>query len=254
MYPILFEVFGIKIFSYGTMMAVAFALAIVLAMLRARKEGVEPELILDLGLLIIISSMVGSRIIYIINSPGEFLNKPFDVFKIWQGGLVFYGGLIFAYLSAYFYLRWKKANVWKVADILAPSIAVGQALGRIGCFLFGCCYGKPVSWGFVFHTNPGAHVHPTQLYSSGKDLLIFALLVLFRNKKKFDGQVFGLYLMLYAVARFVVEFWRGDDVLHIGFLRISQYISFGIFAAGLALYVILHSKSIMNQKQKKGKK
>ena len=169
---------------------------------------------------------------------------------IQHGGLVYYGGLIGATIAAAGYLAWKKLPVWKIADILAPSIALGSVFGRIGCLLNGCCYGRlcDLPWAIHFpadHETHGAGVHPTEIYDALLNLLLYAFLAWLFRRKKFDGQIFATYLILYAVCRSIVEYFRGDypaDHIHAG-LTSAQLVSVPIFVAGLALAAILSRRT-----------
>lgn len=160
-----------------------------------------------------------------------------------HGGLVFYGGLIGATLAGWCYLLWKKQPVWRIADILAPSIALGSVFGRIGCLLNGCCYGQPCAlpWAVHYpaeHVTAGVPVHPTQIYDALLNLFLFAALAWWFRRRKFDGQIFAAYLMGYAVLRSVAELFRGDypaTHIHAG-LTSAQVVSLGIFTAGAVLW------------------
>jgi phosphatidylglycerol:prolipoprotein diacylglycerol transferase len=229
MHPILFEipridlgawVLGpIPIRMYGLMIGIGFLLAITLASRRAKKEGLDPERILDMGVYLLLAAIIGSRLLYVLTTLSEFTRNPLDVFAIWKGGLVFYGGLLAAVPTGIWYVRKHHLPVWRTADIMAPSIALAHAFGRLGCFFAGCCFGAPCSGPFCI-TFSDAHslaplgipLVPTQLLESGGEFLIFALLLAFGRAKRFHGQIFGSYLVLYAVLRFIMEFFRGDAV------------------------------------------
>lgn len=256
MHPILFKIGPITIYTYGVLIAAAFFLGLALAVRQARIEGEDPQKIMDLGFYILISAIVGSRLIYVIVDYKEYLSDPLRIFKVWEGGLVFYGGFIMAAAVVIIYLRNHKMNVWKVGDLFAPSIAIGQGVGRLGCFFAGCCYGREsdVPWAIVFkdpHTLApmGVHLHPTQLYDSANGFIIFSILIIFRRFKKFDGQLFWTYTLLYAIGRFIVEIFRGDER---GFLiepdsfaslttglSTSQFIAILLFAVSIIMLIKL---------------
>ena len=141
MHPILLEFGFIKIFTYGLLVATGFFVAILLASHQAKKEGLDPQKIIDLCFYILVSSLLGARLLYVIVEYQYFVAHPLEILKLWKGGLVYYGGLIFGMIVAVLYLKKKEMPLWQVADILAPSIAIGQAIGRWGCFFAGCCYG-----------------------------------------------------------------------------------------------------------------
>ena len=155
MYPILIEFGFFKIFTYGLLVATGFLVAILLASSRAEKEGLDSQKVLDLCFYVMVSALLGARLLYVVVEYRYFLASPLEIFKFWKGGLVFYGGLILGVLISLWYLKRNQMPMWKTADLLAPSIALGQSIGRWGCFFAGCCYGKKtdVAWGITF-TDP----------------------------------------------------------------------------------------------------
>ena len=171
-----------------------------------------------MGFIIILSGIIGSRIAYIIINFSHYTAHPLDIFKLWNGGLVFSGGLVLVIMVTVLYARRNGYNILTIGDLWAPAAAIGQAIGRIGCFFAGCCYGKPadLSWCIVF-SNPKAMatlnipLHPTQLYSSLSSFLIFIVLLLLQSKKKFEGQVFIWFLIFHSTARLFLEKFRGDS-------------------------------------------
>ena len=253
MHPILFEIprieFGdwtlgpIPIRLYGLMIGIGFLLSIWLASRQAKKEGIDPERILDMGIYLLLAAIVGSRLLYVVVSWQEFAARPLDVFAIWKGGLVFYGGLIGAVAVGIWYVRRHQLPLWKTADILAPYIALGHMFGRLGCFFAGCCYGAPTlsSLGIIFNDPRslaplGIALYPTQLFEAGGEFMNFLLLVMLYRHRKFDGQVFWLYPALYSMLRFVVEFFRGDAARGVwfgGVISTSQIIAVLMFFGSL---------------------
>ena len=217
MYPIIFRFGNFTVYSYGLMIATAFFVGISLARKEAVRMGQDPEKIVDLSFYILISAIIGSRIFYVMTDLDVFLADPVEIFRIWNGGLVFYGGFIMATIVAVIYMKINRMPLWQTADIMAPGLALGQSIGRIGCFFAGCCYGKicNLPWAVTF-TNPnslaprGIPLHPTQIYSVISDFLIFAVLWFFRKKSRFHGQIFWLYVLLYGITRPIVEIYRGD--------------------------------------------
>lgn len=254
MHPILFEIPRIDLGSwvigpipirlYGLMIGIGFLLGITLASRRAKKEGINPELILDMGVYLLLAAIIGSRALYVATTLREFTANPLDAFAIWKGGLVFYGGLLAAVPTGIWYVKKHSLPVWKTADIMAPSISLGHAFGRLGCFFAGCCYGAPCSGpACITFTDPhslapaGIPLFPTQLMESAGELVIFGLLLTLRRYKRFDGQVFAVYLLLYAVLRFTIEFFRGDvarGVYFGGLISTSQIIAILIAMAAVA--------------------
>jgi phosphatidylglycerol:prolipoprotein diacylglycerol transferase len=188
----------------------------------------------------------------------QFAANPFpEVFMIQHGGLVFYGGLIGSILASLFYMLWKKLPIWKMADILAPSIALGYGFGRIGCLMNGCCYGRAcdLPWAIHFslaHPTHGDPVHPTEIYDSVLNFAFYGVLAWLFRHKKFDGHVFAVYLMGYALLRSVVEYFRGDYPVHYlgGVATPAQVLSIGIVLVGLALFWLLPRQTEVKKTQK----
>jgi phosphatidylglycerol:prolipoprotein diacylglycerol transferase len=256
MHPILFKLGPLTIHTYGLFVASGFLLGLGLAVRQARKEGIPPHKIVDLGFYILLAAIIGSRLFFISINASHYIKNPLDILKIWEGGLVFYGGVFLALPAAIWYVKKNGLGIWKTADIFAPSIAIGHAIGRIGCFFAGCCYGKPAEllpWAVTF-TDPeslvgasiGIPLHPTQLYESAGEFINFLILITLRRYKSFNGQLFMAYLLLYSVLRFIVEFFRGD--VSRGFiinnLSISQGISILIFLIAIIGLIILRKRSL----------
>ncbi len=236
------------------MMALAFLAGLWTATRRARRAGIPGERIADVTLWLMVGAILGARVVYVTTYwKQEFADQPFvEVFMIQHGGLVYYGGLIGAVLAGVIAIQRLKLPLWKTADIFAPSIALGSVFGRLGCLLNGCCYGRAcdLPWAITF-TNPqsgqysntplGVPLHPTQIYDALLNLLLYFFLAWMFRRKQFDGQIFATYLILYAVFRSVVEYFRGDypgDHIHAG-LTSAQLGRVPIFFTGLALATIL---------------
>jgi len=273
---VLEETIRLPLHTYGVMLALAFVAAIWLAQKEAERQGQDPLLVGDLSFWILVSSLVGARVFFILVNWGDYFGANALVttrfgrvprfFALWEGGMVFYGGFIAAALSAGVYLRLKKMPFLPWADTLIPSVAFGQFLGRIGCFAAGCCWGRScdpgLPWAARFppeslafqsmaarvnasrfldpdhlHTLP---IHPVQLYESLGELLLFAFLAVWlRPRKRFNGQVMAAWLMLYAGLRTVTETFRGDVErgVYLG-IGTGQWTSIVIFATGLAIWVV----------------
>jgi phosphatidylglycerol:prolipoprotein diacylglycerol transferase len=181
----------------------------------------------------------------------EFAGQPLsEIFMIQHGGLVYYGSFIGATIAGFIYIRWKKLPFFKIADVLAPSIALGNVFGRIGCLLNGCCYGRVCSlpWAIRFpsgHPTGGLPVHPTEIYDALDNFILYLLLAWLFRRKKFDGEVFVTYLVGYAITRTVMEYFRGDyppDQIHFG-LTPGELISIPVFITGLVLGIILSTRA-----------
>jgi len=246
MHPVLFRVGPLVVHTYGVFVAMAFLSALGLALREAHKVGEDGNQILDLCFYMLLAAIVGSRILYVLIDWPTFWQDPVEIIRIWHGGLVFYGGFIAAFLTALWYMRKRGLSLWKTSDILAPPIAFGQFVGRIGCFFAGCCYGRPcdLPWAVTF-TNPeslapkGVPLHPTQVYSSLNGLLIFLFLLGLKRIKAFEGEIFWAYVLLYGVTRSIIEFFRGDDrgMVLGGMVSTSQLV--GVIMAAIAITVII---------------
>ena len=253
MHPILIRLGPLTIHTYGFLIAVGFLVGIWLAVLQARKEGISSDRIVDLSFYILLAAIIGSRLFFILVNYGHYLKNPADIIKIWEGGLVFYGGVLLAVPTAIWYVKKHRMGFWSTADIFAPSIAVGHVFGRLGCLAAGCCFGKTAQllpWGIVF-SDPdclaptNVLLHPTQLYESAGELANFLILITLRRYKSFNGQLFMTYLLLYSVLRFIVEFFRGDvgRGFFIDGLSVSQGISILMFLGAAAGLLVLKSRN-----------
>jgi len=237
MHPVLLQIGGFSLYSWGMMVALGFVVGIVIALFRAKKDGIPAEFVMDGAMYVIISAMIGARAFYIIGFWSEYKDNLWNIFAVWEGGMVFYGGLIFAVIALFIWARSKKVPVMKFLDLAAPSVAIGYSIGRIGCFLRGCCFGTECDLPFAVHfPESQGFVHPTQIYSSLAGLLIFIVLIFVRDKKRYDGQVFIWGIMLYSLYRFLIEFFR-YNVLHWGVFSPSQWISAVIFLLGMGALV-----------------
>jgi phosphatidylglycerol:prolipoprotein diacylglycerol transferase len=255
-HPIAFHIGSFAVHSYGVMMALAFLAGLWTATLRARRENISGERVADVTLWLMVGAILGARIVYVTTYwKQEFADQPLsEIFMIQHGGLVYYGGLIGATIAGMIYIHWKKMPLWKTADVFAPSIALGSVFGRIGCLLNGCCYGRACSlpWAISFPADNPLHppttpVHPTEIYDALLNLVLYIFLAWLFRRKKFDGQIFATYLIVYAVFRSIVEYFRGDyppDHVHFTFgLTSAQLVSVPIFIIGLALAAVLSRRT-----------
>ena len=230
---------------YGVLVALGFLAGLWTASRRAVLSGFSADKIIDLGPWIILGAIIGARTLYVISYWQEsFANEPwYEIFMVQHGGLVFYGGLIGSSLATILYAQLKKIPLWRVADIMAPSIALGHVFGRIGCLMNGCCYGRTcdLPWAIHFpldHETHAAGLHPTQIYEATLNFTLYLGLAWLYRRKKFDGQVFAVYLAAYAILRTVVELFRGDYKVHYlgGVLTPAQLVSAGILLAAALLW------------------
>jgi phosphatidylglycerol:prolipoprotein diacylglycerol transferase len=247
MHPVAFQLGPFTVHWYGVLVALGFLAGLWTAGCRAPLSGIASEKILDIGPWLIVGAIVGARVLYVISFwDEEFARAPIThVFMIQKGGLVYYGGLIGSSLAYIIYAVVRKLPFWRVADILAPSVALGYVFGRLGCLMNGCCYGKvcKLPWAVHFpetHSTHGQAVHPTQIYDSLLNLLLYAALAWLYRRKKFDGQVFGFYLVGFAITRSTVEFFRGDyPSYYAGWITPAHLVSVGTLLAGLILLWVL---------------
>ncbi|KPL04082.1 MAG: hypothetical protein AMJ90_02190 [candidate division Zixibacteria bacterium SM23_73_2] len=237
MVPVLFKIGPFVITGYGVLLTSGFALGLWLSLFRTRGSGIKKEIILDLFLIVLLSSVFGSRFFYVVFHLEEFrggiwemVNPVQSTGQVGIAGLSMVGGILLAIFSGILYLYIKKANIWKVADVVAPAFPLGLAVTRIGCFLNGCCFGKPTDsfCGVVFpHDSPAGYffpdtpLYPSQLFSSFFGAAIFLVLIFLDKRKKFDGFTFWLMVMLYSIARFVVDLFRYYEESMV-FLRIGN--------------------------------
>jgi phosphatidylglycerol:prolipoprotein diacylglycerol transferase len=200
--------------SYGVMMALAFLVGILIGRRRAAKAGLDPDLIIDLAFFVMLTSIAGARVAYVLAHRDFYLVHPGAILRIWDGGLALYGGVVVGVAVGLLFFVRRGVDPWRGADVVAPSLAMGVALGRIGCFLNGCCFGKPLDrwWGVVFNAPsaaayefPGVRLHPTQIYESLAALGIFSVLLAVERKKPYDGFLLWLFVILLATFRFLVD-------------------------------------------------
>ena len=254
MHPILFEFGNWPVYSYGVLLAVAYLAALQLAVVRARRIGLDGSRVMDLGIYLIISALVGAKLMLVLVDFNYFLAQPAELLSLVRAGGVFYGGLIAAVAVALVLVRRYGLPMWTTADLFAPGIALGHVIGRFGCLLAGCCYGRPtdVPWAVTF-TDPvafsnvgtplGVPLHPTQLYDAGAEMLIMMLLLATEKKGRvFAGRTFWFYILLYGVSRFIIEFYRGDDRGAVAGLSTSQFISIVAVPLALAMLPWLRSR------------
>jgi phosphatidylglycerol---prolipoprotein diacylglyceryl transferase len=247
MHPLLFALGPLKIHTYGVMIVIGFLVGLYLIYSQAKFEGVNPERVVDISFWGLFFGLMGGRVVYIITRLPDFIKHPLDMFKFWEGGLVFYGGFIGGVAAFWYFSRRYKLRPLQLLDMAAPSLAIGHFFGRLGCFSAGCCYGRlarGLPWAVTFTdldsaAPVGVPLHPTQIYDAINALVIFSVLMYFRRRKKFMGQQTVIYMMLYSIGRSIVESYRGDAIRGFvinGWLSTSQFISIFIFAAALYLW------------------
>jgi phosphatidylglycerol:prolipoprotein diacylglycerol transferase len=252
MHPVLFDFHGLTIYSYGVLLAASYLLGLQFALVRARRRGLDGQRVMDLGIWIIVSALVGAKLLLFIVDFKQFTSNPRDLLGLARSGGVFYGGLIAAVTVALIYLRRHRLPLWTTTDVFAPGIALGHVVGRMGCLLAGCCFGKPtdVPWAITF-TDPaaaanvgtplGVPLHPTQLYEAVAELLILVFLLVWeRRGHGFPGRTFWSYMLLYGVSRFVIEFYRGDSRgMVFDALSTSQFVSVILVPLAIVMLFLL---------------
>lgn len=266
MYPVLFRIGSFPINSYGLMLAVSFVLGIRLAMVRARRRGLNASGIPDLAVQVMIAAIVGSRAFYVLTHLEQYKDNWLDAFAFWKGlyGLSMLGGVLLALLVGFYSIYRHRWPVWRLADVSIPSFALGIFITRIGCFLNGCCFGTPTTaWPgvqFPRESLPSQalgwphHIHPTQLYSSLAGLFILAVLLLADRRRSYPGFLFSLFMALYGATRFGLEEFRFFDHqpdLLLGYSHLAgrpgvtdnQLISLVMFLGGIILGAILYRRS-----------
>lgn len=256
MYPRLLELGPVTVYTYGVLLAAAYLLGLKLAMIRGAQRGLDGTRVLDLGIYIIISALVGAKLMLLLVDFSYFRDHPAELLSLARSGGVFYGGLILAVVVALWYMARHGLPLWTTCDVFAPGVALGHAVGRVGCLMAGCCFGRPTTlpWGMTF-TDPfaaanvgtplGVALHPTQLYEAGAELAILALLLLTeRRGRAFPGRTFWLYMLLYAISRYVIEMFRGDERgIVFGILSTSQFISVVLVPLSFVMLVWLSRRS-----------
>jgi phosphatidylglycerol:prolipoprotein diacylglycerol transferase len=240
----------ITVYTYGVLLAAAYLLGLQLALKRAKARHLDSTRVMDLGIYIIISALVGAKLLLLVTDFQTFRSNPAELLNLVREGGVFYGGLIVAVTVALLYIKRVGLPLWTTCDVFAPGIALGHVIGRFGCFFAGCCFGKPttVPWAITF-TDPFAAanvgtplnvpLHPKQMYEAGAEFLILVfLLTTEKLGRKFPGRTFWLYMLLYSVSRYIIEFYRGDERGSVGPLSTSQFVS--VILAPLAIGMLVY--------------
>jgi phosphatidylglycerol:prolipoprotein diacylglycerol transferase len=252
MHPILFSLGSFTVYAYGVLLAAAYLLGLQFALVRARARGLDGQRVMDLGIWIIISALVGAKLLLLIVDFKTFTSNPRELLNLARSGGVFYGGLIAAVVVALLYLRRHKLPLWTTTDVFAPGVALGHIVGRIGCLMAGCCFGQPTSmpWGITFRdpqafansgTTLNVPLHPTQLYEAGAEALILVFLLVFeRRGRPFPGRTFWSYMLLYGISRLIIEVYRGDSRgMVFDVLSTSQFVSILLVPLSIVMLVVL---------------
>lgn len=236
---ILFNIFGFPIHFFGLMIALGVLSGLFIAYIEVKRKGLEVEDLLNIAVYAIISAVVGARLFYIIfYDLSYYLENPIDILKINEGGLSIHGGLLGAFIFSFFYVRKHKLNFFKYADAIAPGIILGQAIGRIGCDVFGKVMSVPLAWGIE---RQGQLLHPAQVYEFLLNYLVFFILWRRRKSKQYDGQIFLWYVILFSINRSLVELFR-NNLSVAGLFSISHLLSLLFIIGAVAVMLFLKKK------------
>jgi len=260
MYPVLFRIGNFAVYNYGITMALAFLIAFGWVFWRAKKLGENIDDYYNICLIALVGGIVGGRLMYVIVTWNEFAGRPWRAFNLRAGGLVWYGGLILAALLILIYAKRKGLNFLHIGDVFSAPMAVGLGIGRLGCLMSGCCYGKPcdLPWAMTYPEGPyippevaGMRVHPSPVYEMIAVFAIAGILVYLERHKKRDGQILWSFFLLYGLARYILEFWRGDLVRGFvipGVMSVSQGIA--VLTVIIAAIMLLRSTKDMETAEK----
>jgi len=251
-YPRLIDIGHFALPTYGVMAALGLICGLTLIVHLGRQQGLDPEKLWNLGIIAVLSGIFGAKLLYLVNEAGYYRDHPGEILSVTtlQAGGVWSGGVILALILCIWYMRRNNLPILRTCDVFAPGLALGHAFGRLGCFAAGCCYGREthVPWAVTFH-NPLANeivgtplnvpLHPTQLYEFAVELANCLFLVWLLKRKKFEGEILGTYLIIYGVARYFIEFFRGDPGRGqlIGFMTTTQAISLLLVIGGGLLWM-----------------
>jgi phosphatidylglycerol:prolipoprotein diacylglycerol transferase len=246
MHPELFQIGPVHLRSYGLLMALAFVVGTFLGLREARRLGLDEDKVVNVILVTLVASVLGARLLYVLEHLAEFRREWTSALALWQGGLTLYGGIVAGTFAGLLAARRMGLPVWVVADALAPALALGTVFGRVGCFLNGCCYGQPTSrpWGVVFPRDSFAYlefgdrpVHPSQLYNALAGLLLFAVFQLLRKRMRVPGVLFWSFVAAFALVRIPLDLTRAYEVnavlLRVGAVEVTES---QLMSVGLALF------------------
>jgi phosphatidylglycerol:prolipoprotein diacylglycerol transferase len=251
MFPDLFSLGPVTVHTYGISVALGLTAAFAITIRLSRSYGFGYQQVIDMGFVGIIAGVVGSRLLFVLIHPSHFWARPLEILEIWEGGLVFSGGLVTVGGFMLFYSRRHPLPFLRIGDLWTPGVALGQAIGSIGCFMAGCCYGRPLyaPWRVVF-TNPNSlaplniPLHPAQIYSALSGFLIAAVLLVLHRRKKFEGRILLWFLILHSTSSLLVERFRGDSrgVISGTEMSVTQLIALVLLIVSVAALMALTSK------------
>lgn len=256
MFPKLISIGSFYIPTYGVLVALAFLVGLSATLRLSKRIGLPAEKVTNLVVYCAIAGIAGAKVFMILFDFPDYLRDPGQIFSLQtlQAAGVFHGGFIAALIVAVLYMRRQRLPVWQTMDAFAPGVAIGQTIGRLGCFAAGCCWGREcdLPWGVRFQSNFAAPVpldkplHPVQLYESAADLLIFGVLYWYFHRGPRGGNVIGLYLVLYSTARFIIEFYRVHEQALIGPFSLTQWIALGLLLLGAIFLFAPREENALN--------
>jgi phosphatidylglycerol:prolipoprotein diacylglycerol transferase len=252
MHPILFHFGGIPIYTYGVLVATGVLTSLWYGRRQAPHAGVDPDKLWNMGIYFVLAALISAKVWLILSAWDYYMANPREIFSLatFQSGGTFYGGVVGANIMIILYAHFQKMPYLPTLDVVGASLPIGHAIGRLGCFFAGCCYGRPTTmpWGVTF-TNPaaeqlagtplGVHIHPTQLYEALLEFLNFLFLIWLGKRQTFRGQIFGAYIILYGIERGIIEFFRGDPGRTMMFhdtVSLMQLVSVGLILLGSFLW------------------
>lgn len=250
MKPVLFEFYFVKIYGYGLMITIGIIAALFLLSYRSKKKQYNEDNIWDMAILVIICGIIGGKVMYIITEIRYIIEQP-SVLKNIGNGFVIYGAIFGGILGVHLYSKKKGWNTISVLDLLIPSLPLAQGFGRIGCFLAGCCYGRVTSLpiGVEFHNSlfapANVHIHPTQIYSSVFDFMLAFFLLWYDRRERKNGRLFSIYLIIYSIGRFLIEYLRDDPRGGVFIFSTSQFISLFIVIIGILIFNFKRIREIL---------
>lgn len=246
MHPELLRLGPVTVYSWGFMLSLAILVGVLGARRLAVRVEINPDRIIDFALLVVVAGLVGARLAHVLLVDWDYYSAhPLDILNPYHQGLSFQGALLVGILATVWFVRYYRLSFWNFSDVIAPFIALGYGIVRIGCFLWGCCFGRPTDlpWGVVFPALSDVPRHPTQLYSSLFGILLFFFLWWLFPRRNFPGQVFLGYLIIYSLGRFLIENWR-DNPLFWGPFTLAQVTGAAVFVVAAALYLKLRSRDL----------
>lgn len=247
--PFLVKINYFSLFIFGLFLAVSFVVAIIMVKDESRRTGCDPDRMQDLCFWLLVAAIIGSRLLYVVANPTEFVADPLEVLRIWNGGIAYYGGIIAAVIIGIVFINKMRMPLGRTFDTLTPAITIGHFFGWLGCFFSGSCWGYPSDLPWLVKiaspdavASPTASLHPTSLYLATSHLVIFCILLFFKERRRFSGQMFWLYAMLYGISRFLIEALLGNkgEPAAVVDLSVRPVTSLSVAITALAMLIYLN--------------